>query len=250
LMNAAGGRPGRAPEVYYQNYDTLVWDLKALRAGVIADMESHGGVGTLAGGTSIDNLSVAQVDAQMHDVEGATLRLKTTPVDEKDQLALASAATDRALLAEEAGDLKSAAREWDIMAVAYANPSVSTTNPNVICFAALTYEKTGQPARADAALDAVKLPFVDCYRFRGDLKDLRGDWAGAQEWYAKAVHGTQHARGVLLLGCGACQARRSRRCGGEARSRPPERPALGRPAQGLGRCVGQTGSRQGSAGEV
>ena len=187
LMNAAGGRPGRAPEVAYQNYDTLVWDLKAARAGVIADMESHGGVGTLSGGTSIDNLSVAQFDAQMHDVEGAMLRLKTTPVDEKDPLALASAATDRALLAEEGGDLKSAAREWDTTAALYANPSVSTANPNLICLAALSYEKIGQPAKADAALDAVNLPFVDCYRFRGDLKDLRGDWAGAQQWYAKAV---------------------------------------------------------------
>ena len=29
--------------------------------------------------------------------------------------------------------------------------------------------------------------FVDCYRFRGDILDLRGDWADAQEWYAKAV---------------------------------------------------------------
>jgi hypothetical protein len=187
LMKVAGGRPGRAPEFNYANYDGLVWDLKAARAGVIADMESHGGVGTVVGGASADNLNIAQFDAQMHDVEGATLRLKTTPVDEKDQLSLAAAAMDRALLAEETGDLKSAAREWDTMAAAYANPSVSTANSNLICFAALTYEKTGQPAKADAALDAVKLPFVDCYRFRGDLKDLRGDWAGAQEWYAKAV---------------------------------------------------------------
>jgi tetratricopeptide (TPR) repeat protein len=47
---------------------------------------------------------------------------------------------------------------------------------------------TGQPAKADAALDAVgTLTFVDCYRFRGDVLDLRGDWVGAQAWYAKAV---------------------------------------------------------------
>jgi hypothetical protein len=25
------------------------------------------------------------------------------------------------------------------------------------------------------------------YRFRGDVLDLRGDWTGAQQWYAKAV---------------------------------------------------------------
>jgi tetratricopeptide (TPR) repeat protein len=32
-----------------------------------------------------------------------------------------------------------------------------------------------------------KLNSVDCYRFRGDLLDLRGDWSSAQAWYAKAV---------------------------------------------------------------
>ena len=86
------------------------------------------------------------------------------------------------------GDLKAAAREWDAFAVAYANPAVATANPPYICFAALTYEKTGQPAKVDAALTAVgKLTFVDCYRFRGDLLELRGDWAGAQAWYSKAV---------------------------------------------------------------
>ena len=124
----------------------------------------------------------------MHDVEAAALRLKTTPVDEKNVPDVAAAAMDRALLAEEVGDLKAAAQEWDAFAVAYANPTVSTANPQNICYAAVTYEKTGQPAKADAALNAVgKLTFVDCYRFRGDLLDLRGDWAGAQAWYAKAV---------------------------------------------------------------
>jgi tetratricopeptide (TPR) repeat protein len=52
----------------------------------------------------------------------------------------------------------------------------------------VTYEKTGQPAKADAALKPYGgAPFVDCYRFKGDVLDLRGDWAGAQEWYARAV---------------------------------------------------------------
>jgi len=101
---------------------------------------------------------------------------------------VAAAADARALLAEERGDLKEAAREWDTFAVEYANPIVSTTSAPFICYAAVTYEKTGQPAKADAALNAVgKLTLVDCYRFRGDVLDLRGDWAAAQEWYAKAV---------------------------------------------------------------
>ncbi len=101
---------------------------------------------------------------------------------------VAAAAFDRALLAEETGDLRMAAREWDAYAIAYANSVVATINPQNVCYAAVTYEKTGQPAKANAALDAVgKLTFVDCYRFRGDLLDLRGDWPAAKDWYAKSV---------------------------------------------------------------
>jgi hypothetical protein len=188
MMQAAGGRPGRAPEAMYQNYDLLVWDLPAARADQIADMESHGGIGTGNSVSGAENLSVDQTEVQMHDVEAATLRLKTTPVDEKNLPDVASAAFDRALLAEETGDLTAAAHKWDAYAAAYANPTVSVSNPSTICYAAVSYEKTGQPGKADAALNAVgKLTFVDCYRLRGDVLDLRGDWAGAQQWYAKAV---------------------------------------------------------------
>jgi tetratricopeptide (TPR) repeat protein len=188
LLKAAGGRPGRVPENFFQNYDGMVWDLPAERAEQIADMESHGGIGTGPAAEGAENLSAALLEVQMHDIESAALRLKTTPVDEKSLTDVASAAQDRAMLAEEAADLKAAAKEWDTFAAAYADPTVSSTFPQYICFAALTYEKTGQPAKADAALNAVgKLTFVDCYRFRGDVLDTRGDWAGAQEWYAKAV---------------------------------------------------------------
>jgi tetratricopeptide (TPR) repeat protein len=188
MKQAAGGRPGRAPENMYQNYDQLVWDLPAYRAELIANMESHGGIGTSGSAFGAENLSVAQSEVQMHDVDAATLRLKTTPVDEKNLPDAAAAAFAWALLAEETGDLAAASHEWDVFSTAYANPTVSTQNPQYICYSAVTYQKTGQPGKADAALNAVgKLTFVDCYRFRGDVLDLRGDWAGAQQWYAKAV---------------------------------------------------------------
>ena len=185
MLKAAGGRPGRATGNFYQTYDQMTWDLALARAASIADMESHSGIGTVFGA---ENLFAALMEVQMHDLESAALRLKTTTVDEKNLADVAAAAQDRAMLAEEAADLKAAAKEWDTFAAAYADPAVSTSNTQYICYAALTYEKTGQPAKADAALNAVgKLTFVDCYRFRGDLLDSRGDWAGAQEWYAKAV---------------------------------------------------------------
>jgi tetratricopeptide (TPR) repeat protein len=102
---------------------------------------------------------------------------------------VSASALTRALLAEEWGDLKTAAEQRDAFAVAFANLTVSTSNPQNICYAAVTYEKTGQSPKADAALNAVgKLRFVDCYRFKGDVLDLRGDWLGAQAWYVKAVN--------------------------------------------------------------
>jgi tetratricopeptide (TPR) repeat protein len=59
-------------------------------------------------------------------------------------------------------------------------------------WAAPTYQKTAQPTKADAALEASMKTvgigtYIDCYRFKGDVLELRGDWAGAQEWYAKTV---------------------------------------------------------------
>ena len=188
LKLAAGGRPGRAPEHEYQNYDRTVWDLPAERAEAIADVESHSGIGTTGSAGGAENLQVAQYEVQMHDVEAATLRLNTTPVDAKYVPDVAQATFVRALLAEEKNDREAAAREWDAYVEAYANPSVRTNDPHTICFAAPSYEKTGQSAKAEAALNAVgALTLVDCYRFRGDILDLRGDWPNAQAWYAKAV---------------------------------------------------------------
>ena len=140
MLKAAGGRPGRASEEMYQNYDQETWDLQAERAGSIADIESHSGVGATGTASGAETLFVAQIEVQMHDVDAAALRLKTTAVDEKNVPDVAEAAFVRALLAEENGDLKATAREWDSFAAAYANPTVSTANPQLICFAALAYE--------------------------------------------------------------------------------------------------------------
>ena len=188
LVLAAGGRPGRAPEHEYQNYDRTVWDLPAERAEAIADVESHSGIGTTGSAGGAENLQIAQYEVQMHDVEAATLRLNTTPVDAKYTPDVAQATFVRALLAEEKSDLNAAVREWDAYVEAYANPSVRTNDPHTICYAAPSYEKAGQSTKAEAALNAVgTLTLVDCYRFRGDILDLRGDWQNAQAWYAKAV---------------------------------------------------------------
>jgi tetratricopeptide (TPR) repeat protein len=188
LKRAAGGRPGKAPEEDYQNYDATVWDLTAGRNSTLADVESHGGLGTTSLESGAEILAVARAELQMHDLETASLRLKTTPVDERNPPDLAAAKMTQATLSEEVGDLDRAAKEWDLFAVSFANPGVSASNPQSMCYAAVTYEKTGQSNKATAALDSAgALNFVDCHRFRGDVMDLRGDWTAAQVWYAKAV---------------------------------------------------------------
>ena len=163
-------------------------DLRAARASNIADMEAHGGIGTTSAATGALNLTVAQYEVQMHDDDAAALRVRTTPINTKHLSDVAAAAMDRALLAEEGADFQTAATEWDTFAAAYADASISTSNPQYICFAAVTYQKTGQPKKAEAALRPYgNGTFVDCYRFRGDVLDMRGDWSGAQAWYARAV---------------------------------------------------------------
>jgi tetratricopeptide (TPR) repeat protein len=118
--------------------------------------------------------------------------LTTAVWDPKSHADASAAAFAKALLSEEMGDLPAAAKAWDDFAGAYADPVVSAANPQYICWAAPTYQRTGQPAKADTALaapmNAVGVSsFVDCYRFKGEVLDLRGSWERAQEWYGKAA---------------------------------------------------------------
>jgi hypothetical protein len=52
LRRAAGGRPGKSPEIYYQNVDVLVWNLGPWQDAQVADAEATGGAGSniLGGG--------------------------------------------------------------------------------------------------------------------------------------------------------------------------------------------------------
>jgi tetratricopeptide (TPR) repeat protein len=188
MMKLAGGRPGKASEELYQSYDQMVWDVPTEHAGQLVDMESNGGIGTSSLNSGAAGLSAALYEVQMHDLDAAALRVKTTQVDEKVASDVAMAAMDRALLAEERGDYTEAAKEWDLFMAAGADPGYFAQYPYFFCYSAATYQKTGQPQKADAVLNEVgAMTFVDCYRFRGDVLDVRGDWSGAQKWYANAV---------------------------------------------------------------
>jgi hypothetical protein len=177
----AGGRPGRAPELQYLPWDFLTWNLSAASAGLIADLNATGGIGTNFG---------AQWPylALLHDPEAAQFTINNTRDPQSEEYTAALVHHMNATLAHELGNDAVAAKEWEAVAKDYEKPGVAANFGSAICHAAPALERVGRHTEADAALEAVaKLTFVDCYRFKGDILDSRGNWAGAQEWYAKAV---------------------------------------------------------------
>jgi tetratricopeptide (TPR) repeat protein len=183
LRKAAGGRLGRAPELYFANVDTLTWNLGTWLRSMAADAESNAGVGT---GLTATGAAIADIQSRLHDMEGADLALKTLKEDPHDPSIGAIAHFVRGRLAAESGDTATAASEMETFGAADADPIVLTNYPGYNCWIAPAEEAAGHPEKADAVLKSAGA-FVDCYRFRSDILDGRGDWAGAQQAYAQAV---------------------------------------------------------------
>jgi len=183
LRRAAGGRPGRAPELDYQNWDTLTWNLQTWRAAAIADAAANQGVGI---GLAAEGPTIADVDSRLHDDADAEFQLQTAQGDAKDPTIAALTHFVHGRLATEAGDGARAAAEMEAFAAAFADPVVSSNYPGYPCWVAPAEELAGHLDKADAALKAGG-HHVDCYRFRGDILVQRGDWAGAQKAYAGAI---------------------------------------------------------------
>jgi tetratricopeptide (TPR) repeat protein len=183
MRRAAGGRPGRAPEQNYENWDTLTWNLQAWRAADVADEDANQGVGS---GSNPEGPDIADIDVRLHDPADAEFQLETAQGDAKDPTIAALTHFVHGRIATEAGDGPRAAAEMEAFQAAYADPIVSSNYPGYTCWVAPAEELAGHPDKADAALKAGG-HFVDCYRFRGDILDHRGDWAGAQRAYAQAV---------------------------------------------------------------
>ena len=80
----------------------------------------------------------------------------------------------------ETGDAATAVAEMEAFRKAYANPAVSTNNPGYHCWIAPAEEAAGHPDKADALLKSAGM-FVDCYRYRADTLDGRGDGKQLQE---------------------------------------------------------------------
>ena len=183
LRKAAGGRPGRVPEAFYQNWDNLTWNLGAWFDAIAADAETNAGAG--ANATS-EGPVIADVQLRLHDSEAAELAIKTTKDDPHDPTIGAMTHFVRGRIAALAGDTPRAATEMETFGTAYGNPVVLANYPGYHCWIAPVEEAAGHPDRADALLKTAGT-FLDCYRFRADILDGRRDWSGAQEWYAKSV---------------------------------------------------------------
>jgi len=74
VSRAAGGRPGRSPETYYQNVDALTWNLDLWRDAMIADAEATGGVGSNIASTA--TIPIADIAIRLHDLAGAKICCK------------------------------------------------------------------------------------------------------------------------------------------------------------------------------
>jgi tetratricopeptide (TPR) repeat protein len=183
MRNIAGGRPGRAPESAYANWDPLTWNLQAWLASTLADAEAHAGWGSAPGAAGV---SIADIQVRLHDSDAADLALKTMQDDPNDPITSAMTHYDRGRLAAETGDTAMAATELEAFGEAYANPLVFSQSPGYNCWIAPAEESAGHPDKADALLKSAGT-YVDCYRFRGDIFDSRGEWAAAQKSYANAV---------------------------------------------------------------
>ncbi len=183
MRRIAGGRPGAAPENQYQNWDYLTWNLPPWLASTMADAEATAGAGT---GFGSAYAGIADIDARLHDQAAADLALKTMKEDPDDLAGNALVHHVRGRLALEAGDFATAAMELETFGTAYANPAISSNYPGYHCWVAPAEEAAGHSSKADALLNAAGT-FVDCYRFRADILDGRGDWTGAQKAYQAAV---------------------------------------------------------------
>ncbi len=183
MKRLAGGRPGDASDLYYENVDTLTWNLQAAVAAQVADAEAHGGVGS---SVVADAPAIADFAVRLHDYEEADLQLQTALGDAADHTVAAMGDFIRGRIAAERGDVAGALREMEAFDTAYADSEVSSEYPGYNCWVAPVEEAAGHPDRADAVLHRAG-SFVDCYRFRADILDHRGDWPAAQQAYADAV---------------------------------------------------------------
>ncbi|MGH8398227.1 MAG: tetratricopeptide repeat protein [Gammaproteobacteria bacterium] len=176
----------RMPGIYYQPIDYLRMDLPATHRDLLADEAAHGGQGSLTGQ---DAPLDAEMLARMHANTQAALILQTSPGAGSNPYVMAETAFVQGLMALDRHDYAQAAtflQTTDTLLTQNPDQGVNFLTPPV-CYLGLAEEMAGHPNKADVAI-AKGGHFVDCYRFKGDIADHRGDWAQAQQDYQAAVN--------------------------------------------------------------
>jgi tetratricopeptide (TPR) repeat protein len=195
---ARRGRWFGAPSVDndFIDLDALRFDLPDTIREARIDYDASGGYGTsgFAAGAII-----ATFYALQHDPAAVELFLETNPDAAGEQgsyLGLSSlieSSMARGIVAFDLGHYPEAAKYWDEWDRRLAGASAKdlpyrNRYPRQGCWRPIVYEMAGRRADADAAIAATQtLTNVDCYRFRAEVYDHRGDWPQAEQTFAAGV---------------------------------------------------------------
>ncbi|MGA9854317.1 MAG: tetratricopeptide repeat protein [Gammaproteobacteria bacterium] len=175
----------RMPEANYEYLDQLRMDLPAVHRELVADEAAHNGEGS---NTTQDAPFDAEMLMRMHAHKQASLILQTSPGAGTDPYVIAETAFVQGLMALDQQNYSHAVQLFQSTATLIDQQSVVRANfySPAVCYLGLALEYSGQADKADAAI-AKGGHFVDCYRFKGDIADYRGQWTQAQTDYAAAV---------------------------------------------------------------
>ncbi len=184
MLKAAGGRPGKADETNYANWDLLTFNLTPwLNLGAWPTRPPTPGPERC---WAPRRWRSPTFTCGCMTQGAAELTLKTMKEDPRDPMIGALSHFVRGRLAADAGDVARAGTEMQAFAAAYTDPNVSANYPGYQCWIAPAEDAAGHPTKADALLAGAG-SYVDCYRFRADILDARGNWVSAQKAYAEAL---------------------------------------------------------------
>jgi hypothetical protein len=181
LRKAAGGRPGRADDFHYVVWDALTWNLSGI---IHAYKSATADSGNFSPGFMAS--IIGSIEALRHDHEAAARETPVAEADSANYIATATTHFQAGVKASEAGDIMTAANEMELFGEAMKSRLVSSLFPGYTCWVAPADEAAGRTEKADAILQSGGT-FVDCFRFRGDILDHRGDWEAAQKAYVDSA---------------------------------------------------------------
>jgi tetratricopeptide (TPR) repeat protein len=185
----------------------------------------------------------------MHDPEAAELAIKTSKEDPHDPTIGAMTHFVRGRIAAAAGDTARAASEMEAFGTAYENPVVLANYSGYPCWIVPIEEAAGHQEKVDMLLKTAGT-FVDCYRFRADILDGRGDWPGSQKAYSEAVALAPDLP-AAYYSWGVALAKHGDLSGAETKLKDAnQRAALGRSAESVGRRACEARPHQRGARKV